>query len=157
MIKSLPPIGDLNRSDADTFAAAMAMLFEPVPVLCKQLLLKRPFESYAGLIEAAETLLLPSRSLDNSQLLTLQDKREILGAHPRIGQVGNLSALSQEEQTRVACSEETLATLGISCANQCVAAQLNQAYEDRHGFKVPFSSNGSMNAVCRVCQWTHAR
>jgi 2-oxo-4-hydroxy-4-carboxy--5-ureidoimidazoline (OHCU) decarboxylase len=56
--------------------------------------------------------------------LPLDEKREILGAHPAIGQRTGLSARSTAEQGADA-DPEVLAEL----------ARLNAAYEDRHGFR----------------------
>ena len=83
------------------------------------------FEGRTRFVErlAAETEpLVRARTLVHE--LPLDEKREILGAHPAIGQQAGLSARSAAEQG----SDDDPAVLDE-------LARLNAAYEERHGFR----------------------
>lgn len=100
-------------------AQALALLFEPSPplyaALVPQLAAALPqagVRSYAALVDAAIAAL---RSWDDAH------KAQFVGAHPRIGEVQHLSALSAREQAAQATPPAILARL----------AHLNACYEHR--------------------------
>jgi allantoinase len=120
----LPLIEALNALDPRAFGEALTPLFETAPPLANALHARRPFASYAQLIDEAEQLTLQ---------MPRADQAEVLNAHPRIGESpSNVSELSFREQGYAAESgiaadqlQHTYATL----------ARLNAEYEHRFGFK----------------------
>lgn len=104
---SLPPASQLN--DAASLSAATRILFEPslplethlIPALSSCSL---PFDSYSQLISACE------RQVNTWDSDT---QAHFIAAHPRIGEVSNLSALSQKEQASQATPPEVLEQLEV--------------------------------------------
>lgn len=123
---SLPSIEQLNNSSAEKFIESVNTLFETAPPLASRLLAARPFSSYLELIEYAHTVCLGDQ-------LTQEEKIEVMNAHPRIGAAKkDLSASSLKEQGYQSKQEK------ISVQDEQVNKQLsvlNQAYEDKYGFK----------------------
>ena len=86
----LTSIAELNGVGDDEFATALKPLFEAARPLAEALYAKRPFESYAALIERAEAI---ASTLPDAQQV------EVVNAHPRIGEhPARISAHSFKEQ-----------------------------------------------------------
>ena len=114
---SLPPIDELNRLSGTEFRAALRPLFEAADPLASALESGKPYASYAALLDRAEAVL--AELPDSEQI-------EVLNAHPRIG-ARQVSALSYREQG-YAREPDDPSVLGE-------LARLNQAYEQRFGFR----------------------
>jgi 2-oxo-4-hydroxy-4-carboxy--5-ureidoimidazoline (OHCU) decarboxylase len=102
-----------NASPSGPLASALATLFEPSPTLYTTLvpaLAAIKPASYHALVDAA-----------TSEILTWPHAQQaaFVGAHPRIGEVSGLSALSAQEQASRQTAPAVLARLG----------ELNAAYE----------------------------
>ena len=113
---TLQSIDAINVLPPDQFAEAIRPLFEAAPPLAGALYARRPFASYAELIDTAERL---------TTSMTFDDQVRVLSAHPRIGASPDvLSAASYREQG------------GTEPAQVYTdLAQLNEAYEQRFGFR----------------------
>lgn len=122
-MSSLPPLSALRDSPADVNEAleqALAVLFEPSSTLSNHLV-----PQLAAAVRSAD-------AHTYSQLVDLAQhamagwddalKAQFVGAHPRIGEVKGLSALSAREQAAAATPPEVLARL----------AHLNACYEHRY-------------------------
>jgi 2-oxo-4-hydroxy-4-carboxy--5-ureidoimidazoline (OHCU) decarboxylase len=112
----LQSIESLNSLPPNEFAEAVHLLFEAAPPLADALYAARPFASFPALIDTAETL---------AASMPFDDQVRVLFAHPRIGaDLDTLSAASYREQgnTEPAHVYSEL-------------AQLNDAYEQRFGFR----------------------
>jgi 2-oxo-4-hydroxy-4-carboxy-5-ureidoimidazoline decarboxylase len=122
------PIDELNQLPGREFQAALRPLFEAALPLAEALERRKPFASYAALLDEAERLL--------AQLPAAQQV-EVLAAHPRIGE-RPASALSLREQgyDREPDDPRVLAEL----------ASLNQAYELQFGFRFVVYVNGRSRA-----------
>ena len=96
-------------------------------------------ELFEGRTRFVERLALEEHPLDRARTLVRElpddEKREILAAHPAIGQRVGLSERSAAEQGDDA-DPEVLAEL----------ARLNAEYEDRHGFRFVVFVNGRPKA-----------
>ncbi|EJD48262.1 hypothetical protein AURDEDRAFT_183589 [Auricularia subglabra TFB-10046 SS5] len=115
-MSELPPIAKLT-SDADTLDEALSLLFEPSSVLHETLVpalssTGPAIESYDQLIDHALSTI---RSWDPAQ------QALFIAAHPRIGAVTNLSAMSAAEQAAAATPQDVLERLQA----------LNALYEQR--------------------------
>jgi 2-oxo-4-hydroxy-4-carboxy--5-ureidoimidazoline (OHCU) decarboxylase len=129
----LAPIERLNRLSGAEFRGALRPLFETADPLAKALEAAKPYPSYAALLDRAEAIL---AELPESQQV------EVLNAHPRIGS-RQVSELSYREQgsDREADDPEILREL----------AALNQAYEERFGFRfVVFVNHRLKSAIVPV-------
>ncbi|KAF8511845.1 Oxo-4-hydroxy-4-carboxy-5-ureidoimidazoline decarboxylase [Hysterangium stoloniferum] len=119
--EALPSLAEIAASSGapdSPLANALSVLFEPSPVLFTHLvpdLSSRNLapESYASLIDAATAAI---SAWDSTT------RAAFTAAHPRIGEVNNLSRLSQKEQASKATPPDVLVRL----------AQLNEAYEARY-------------------------
>ncbi|KAJ8494359.1 hypothetical protein ONZ51_g2406 [Trametes cubensis] len=121
----LPPLlealSDSSGKDDGPLARALALLFEPSPVLYRTLVPAvathiqnaPPVLSYYALIGVALEVI---ESWSDTQ------KAEFIAGHPRIGEVKGLSQLSAQEQAAKATPPEVLARL----------AHLNACYEHRY-------------------------
>lgn len=128
-IMSHPKLPSLSQivGNSDVFdernalTSALSTLFEPSPILLAKLVpelhpkLHQPSErptplTYNSLIDFAR---------DTISLWSIEDQASFVGAHPRIGEVSNLSALSASEQAARATPPEVLERLKV----------LNEAYE----------------------------
>ncbi len=90
------------------------------------------FEGDSGFVELLAATVDPlERARTLARELTAAEKRAVLDAHPAIGQSTGLSTRSAAEQGADA-DGETLAEL----------AELNAAYEQRHGFRFVVFVNG---------------
>jgi 2-oxo-4-hydroxy-4-carboxy--5-ureidoimidazoline (OHCU) decarboxylase len=123
----LPAIERLNGLQFDQFGVALRPLFEAAAPLASALYGERPFDSYARLIERAESLALHA--------LPRAEQIEVLNAHPAIGErPALLSALSFREQghdrqSGSSAEEREGEELSIRLA------ELNRAYEASFGFR----------------------
>eukprot|EP01136_Pigoraptor_vietnamica_P038120 Opistho-1_new@106982 len=133
---SLPDIAVANAGDRASFVAAITTLFEPAPPLADYLLSRRPFASYAAVIDAAEAFM---------HTASESERIEMLNAHPRIGKhKSKLSPLSLKEQGYGDSGPEQEAVLAE-------LAQLNRAYEDAYGFKfIVFVAGRPKSAIVPV-------
>jgi 2-oxo-4-hydroxy-4-carboxy--5-ureidoimidazoline (OHCU) decarboxylase len=120
-LPELPPIERLNAFQPDQFGVALRPLFEAAAPLASALYGERPFDSYASLIDRAESLALTA--------LPRAEQIEVLNAHPAIGErPARLSALSLREQSYEPQS-------GTRAEDVKRLAELNRAYEARFGFR----------------------
>ncbi|VDC06516.1 unnamed protein product [Peniophora sp. CBMAI 1063] len=120
---SLPSLPSLatssDASPSGPLASALATLFEPSPVLYSDLvpalLNSSPdiYTSYGTLVDAA---------VASIKQWPREKQAAFIGAHPRIGEVSGLSALSAAEQASKQTPPEVLERL----------AKLNALYEDRY-------------------------
>ncbi|KZV64659.1 hypothetical protein PENSPDRAFT_745312 [Peniophora sp. CONT] len=121
---SLPSLPSLatssNASPSGPLASALATLFEASPVLYSDLvlaLLQSPsndiYTSYGTLVDAAITVI---------KQWPREKQAAFVGAHPRIGEVSGLSALSAAEQASKQTPPEVLERL----------AKLNGLYEVKY-------------------------
>jgi len=126
------PIGSLDQLSRDEFAESIRPLFEAAAPLATALYARRPFASYAGLIDAAESL---------ARSMTFDDQAAVLAAHPRIGaNATSLSTLSAREQG----SDDS------PWVYQQLT-ELNDAYEARFGFRfVVFVNKRPKSAIVEV-------
>ncbi|KAI9484894.1 Oxo-4-hydroxy-4-carboxy-5-ureidoimidazoline decarboxylase [Zychaea mexicana] len=121
----LPSIQQLNSESAQVFIETVNTLFETAPPLADRLLAARPYESYAKLIDFAESICLGPE-------LNEQEKLDIINAHPRIGaSKANLSAMSLREQ---GYTDRQAAVSNEDEQVNAELARLNQEYEDKYGF-----------------------
>lgn len=139
----LPPIAELNDLPEDRFAEAIRPLFEAAPPLAVGLAARRPFESYEALLEAAEQVIAG---------LAERQRVDVINAHPRIGEraeaVRRSSALSYREQGYDA--EAGLDPAEVARVYRELA-ELNAAYEARHGFRfVVFVNRRPKSAILEV-------
>ncbi|KAK5667742.1 hypothetical protein QVD99_005587 [Batrachochytrium dendrobatidis] len=89
-IQSLPSIDLLNASSRNQFFSIISVLFEAAPPLANALWASRPYSSYATILSTAADI------INN---LSLEDRKAVVNAHPRIGaNKATLSALSYQEQ-----------------------------------------------------------
>ncbi|KAH9888847.1 OHCU decarboxylase-domain-containing protein [Cubamyces lactineus] len=121
----LPPLlealSDSSGKEDGPLARALALLFEPSPVLYRTLVpavathiqSTPPVLSYYALIDV---------SLEVISSWSDAQKAEFIAGHPRIGEVKGLSQLSAQEQAAKATPPEVLARL----------AHLNACYEHRY-------------------------
>lgn len=120
---SLPSLPSLSTSSdaspSGPLASALATLFEASPVLYSDLvpslidLSPEIYTSYGTLVEAAVTSI---------KQLPREKQAAFVGAHPRIGEVSGLSALSAAEQASKQTPPEVLEHL----------AKLNELYEAKY-------------------------
>ena len=131
----LPPVESLNMCGVQDFAEGIRPLFEAAPPLAKALYARRPFASYAQLIDTAESV---------AMTMSFTDQVAVLGAHPRIGaNAATVSAASYREQ-----GYATEQGLNPSEMERVYAdlAQLNDVYEQRFGFRFVVFVNGRPKA-----------
>ncbi|KAI0820834.1 OHCU decarboxylase-domain-containing protein [Trametes gibbosa] len=122
---ALPPlleaVSDTSGKQDGPLARALALLFEPSPILYTTLVPalaahiehSPPALSYHALVDAALTVL---RTWPDDQ------RAHFIAAHPRIGEVNGLSHLSAQEQMAKATPPAVLARLG----------HLNACYERKY-------------------------
>jgi OHCU decarboxylase len=130
----LRPIAELNQLAPGEFADALRPLFEAAGPLANALHAKRPFASYAELLECAESV---------AGRLTTAEQVEVVSAHPRIGESPDAvrvhSALSYREQGYA--NEAALPSDALERVYAALA-ELNRAYEERFGFRFVVFVNG---------------
>ena len=131
----MQPIAALNAADPEDFSERIRPLFEVAPPLSAALYARRPFASYAQLIDTAERL---------AESMPFVDQVTVLAAHPRIGANAELvSAASYTEQGYAA-------EAGMSHAEvdrvYTELAHLNELYEQRFGFRFVVFVNGRPKA-----------
>jgi OHCU decarboxylase len=123
----LRPIAEVNQLSPTELGCALRPLFEAAGPLALALYAKRPFASYADLLDRAESLV---------DELSARAKIEVLSAHPRIGEraatVKELSALSYHEQGYA--GEAALPQEDVQLVYAALE-KLNRAYEERFGFR----------------------
>ncbi|PRP88485.1 hypothetical protein PROFUN_03202 [Planoprotostelium fungivorum] len=135
----LPPIDVLNSSSPSEFLHAVNILFETAPPLSKSLLSSRPFSSYKDIICKAEETI---KTLDD------KDRLEVINAHPRIGEAGKLSTMSQSEQHG---EKEKSMTRDRLDAVDAELQDLNRCYEEQYGFRfVIFKGEKSKEEVIPI-------
>ncbi|HET6318014.1 MAG TPA: 2-oxo-4-hydroxy-4-carboxy-5-ureidoimidazoline decarboxylase [Chloroflexota bacterium] len=136
---ALAPIESLNAMPCHEFVAALQPLFESAGPLGGALCARRPFRSYADLLDAAETVV---RELSHHEQI------ELINAHPRIGAAPNtVSALSYREQ---GYAEENAAEMASTYQQ---LHQLNEEYEARFGFRfVVFVNKRPRSEIVDVLQ-----
>jgi len=121
---ALPPVEALNALDEDAFLAALTLLFEGRTPLGHGLFARRPFASYEALIDAAGEV---------CGALTLEEVRQVIDAHPRIGvpreALARVSVRSFEEQGYAAPPS------AVETRTRQELAALNERYERRFGFR----------------------
>src|SRR6266516_3068571 len=89
---TIPHVSLLNSLTYSEFIASINTLFEPAPPLAQRLYAKRPFSSYDDLINIAESIVFGNE-------LSIEEKKEIVNAHPRLGEKKEkLSTFSLREQ-----------------------------------------------------------
>jgi 2-oxo-4-hydroxy-4-carboxy--5-ureidoimidazoline (OHCU) decarboxylase len=114
----LPEAKVLNALSADSFAHALAPLFEGAPRFLHRLAGARPFDSDSALFDGAR---------EAAAVAPEDELIELLDAHPRIGaDAAGMSDLSRGEQEDGTGSGDALAQ---------ELADLNAAYEQRFGFR----------------------
>ena len=112
---------ELNGLDADGFIDAVGPLFEGAPAFLRRLAGARPFDTEAELFAAARAI---------AREMPEREQVELLDAHPRIGaDAAAVSDLSRREQgyDEPAAGDETWVAEELQA--------LNEAYEDRFGFR----------------------
>ncbi|CCL99666.1 uncharacterized protein FIBRA_01687 [Fibroporia radiculosa] len=136
-MSALPAIHDALASD-ELLANALAVLFEPSPVLFSHLVpglvayipsSPQPIRTYSALIDASL-----------ATIATWPDdlRARFVAGHPRIGEVSGLSRLSANEQAAAATPPDVLARL----------AHLNACYERRYpGLRYITFVNGRTRAA----------
>ncbi|KAF8478250.1 Oxo-4-hydroxy-4-carboxy-5-ureidoimidazoline decarboxylase [Gautieria morchelliformis] len=136
---TIPSFSDVLSSPGtleSPLARALSTLFEPSAVLLEKLVPELASQSlsittYSSLIDLAVTTI---SSWDT------HTRAAFIAAHPRIGEVGNLSHLSRQEQAAKATPPDVLARL----------AQLNAMYERRYpGLRYITFVNGRSRAEIR--------
>lgn len=119
---ALPPIDELDRLEADAFAAAVAPLFEGAPRFLERLAAARPFGSDEAMLAAAREI---------ARAAPEEEQVELLDAHPRIGaDPASVSELSHAEQGY----GEGEAPPSAHWVDEELTI-LNEAYEARYGFR----------------------
>lgn len=142
-MSALAPFDDVVTSKPETdsaLAKALAVLFEPTPVLYSDLV-----PGVAARISSATS---PPRSYSDLVALALEVvstwdthlKASFIAGHPRIGEVKSLSHLSAQEQAARATPPEVLERL----------AHLNACYEHRYpGLRYITFVNGRTRAAIK--------
>lgn len=125
-MSSFPSINELNKLDDKEAVSHIRKLFETSSVLENFVLSLRPWKSYEDIIDQS-TAFIASLVKDK-----MNDCLDILNAHPKIGaKKETLSEHSKKEQGADG-DPETLKKL----------ADMNEAYEKRHGFRFVVFVNG---------------
>jgi len=120
-VTGIPPIDELNALDPDSFAAAIAPLFEGAPRFAARLADERPLASEDALFEVARST---AREMPDDEQI------ELLDAHPRIGADPSIvSDLSRHEQGYEGDGAADESWVGDELR------ALNEAYELRFGFR----------------------
>ncbi len=123
----LPSIHDLNILDKHAFVESIHVLFEAAPPLADKLYDARPYHSYIHLIDYANECI---------QGMNRNDLIQVINAHPRIGAAKEtLSALLYMEQGYTAQQQQQQHI-------QDRLKELNDAYEEKYGFKFVVFVNG---------------
>jgi len=125
----LPPMDVLDTISPGIFAATMAPLFEGAPRFLGRLAVARPFGSLEHLFERAREI---------AHAMPIAEQLELIDAHPRLGAPpGEVSAMSYVEQGYDQDAAEAAAREAIVERGRVAAEldRLNQAYEDRFGFR----------------------
>ncbi|TFY58200.1 hypothetical protein EVG20_g8244, partial [Dentipellis fragilis] len=121
---ALPTLQEIANSDDLTstgpLAGTLSTLFEPSPVLFSHLV-----PQLHGTLDRTSPLTYQTLISDAVRTISTWDQdlqASFIGAHPRIGEINGLSALSAAEQAARATPPEVLERLGV----------LNAAYEARY-------------------------
>ena len=120
------PLPALDELDEAACASALAPLFEGAPRFLARLAAARPFGDEATLFEQAREI---------AHAMPEADQVELIDAHPRLGAPpGSVSSLSFREQgyDQEAADEAAEAE---RARVQAELERLNDAYEDRFGFR----------------------
>ena len=122
-------VASLDALPEDAFVAAAAPWFEGAPRFLRRLAAARPFGDEETLFGRAEVIALA---------MPEAEQLELIDAHPRLGAPpASVSALSHREQGYDRETTEAIAEL----------ARLNEAYEDRFGFRYCVFVNGRSRAA----------
>jgi 2-oxo-4-hydroxy-4-carboxy-5-ureidoimidazoline decarboxylase len=120
---------DLDELPADEFVAVVAPLFESAPRFLARLAAARPFGSEAAMFDAAERIALA---------MPEAEQVELIDAHPRLGAPpASVSAMSHREQGYDRETTDAIDAL----------SRLNEAYEERFGFRYCVFVNGRPRAA----------
>jgi 2-oxo-4-hydroxy-4-carboxy--5-ureidoimidazoline (OHCU) decarboxylase len=132
-VVTIPSIEQLNELPKEEFFKTVNTLFETAPPLANGLVKHIPFKSYEQLIDTSEKLI---------NEMSLDEKIQVINAHPRIGTNPaneKLSAFSYKEQgldkEREQEKEKIEKTYGE-------LRELNEKYENKFGFKFVVFVNG---------------
>jgi 2-oxo-4-hydroxy-4-carboxy-5-ureidoimidazoline decarboxylase len=120
------PLPGLDQLDDAACASALAPLFEGAPRFLAKLAGARPFGDEATLFERAREI---------AHAMPEAEQVELIDAHPRLGApAGSVSALSFREQGYDREAADAAAEAERARV-QAELERLNQAYEDRFGFR----------------------
>jgi len=120
------PLPGLDDLDDVACAAALAPLFEGAPQFLARLAAKRPFGDEDVLFSQARAI---------AHLMPEPEQLELIDAHPRLGAPpGSVSALSFREQGYDVEAADAAAEAERARV-EAALARLNEAYEDRFGFR----------------------
>lgn len=126
-------IEELNRGDEATFVDVLGGVYEASPWVCERAWSERPFASLGELQEAMERAV---------QTASREKKRELLRAHPDLGEKTEMTEESREEQASAGLDQLT--------PDQYEAFQrLNDEYRDRFGFPFIMAVRGESPNVIR--------
>jgi 2-oxo-4-hydroxy-4-carboxy--5-ureidoimidazoline (OHCU) decarboxylase len=135
----LPTLDELNRLGGDGFRDAVRPLFEGAARFTDRLERARPFASYEDLLEKA---------LDIALRMPEAEQLELIDSHPRIGAApSTVSGLSHREQGY------DRAPPGVDAELQAALEALNEAYEERFGFRfVIFVAGRPRSAIVPIIE-----
>jgi len=123
----LLPIDELNHLPREQFGPALAPLFEAARSIGEALYAARPYRSYRALLERAAEVV---------RTLSPEQQVEVINAHPRIGAppeaLRRASLISYREQ---GYDRDATVDRDAGESVQRQLAELNRAYEARHGFR----------------------
>jgi 2-oxo-4-hydroxy-4-carboxy--5-ureidoimidazoline (OHCU) decarboxylase len=124
VIRTLPPVAELDRLAEDAFIDAVAPLFESAPRFLRRLAAARPFGTPEAMFARAREI---ARAMPEEEQLELVDAHPRLGAPP--GQVSRLSFGEQGYNSAQDASGREAEELGRELD------ALNAAYEATFGFR----------------------
>jgi 2-oxo-4-hydroxy-4-carboxy--5-ureidoimidazoline (OHCU) decarboxylase len=120
------PAADIDRLSDEDFRVLVAPLFETAPGFLQRLVAARPFGSLEGMFERAREI---------AHAMPEQEQVELIDAHPRLGAPpGSVSAMSFGEQGYDREEADARADAERARVDRELA-QLNEAYEERFGFR----------------------
>ncbi|KAL5531504.1 hypothetical protein ACEPAG_4381 [Sanghuangporus baumii] len=141
MPTQLPPFPSIRRSATDSnsetaykqLSYVLSLVFEPSPTLSKKIV-PTLFEHIRNASDERELpwnyAILIDTAIDLVSSLPDDEKASFIGAHPRIGEVTGLSAMSAAEQGQSAATSSGITPTPPDVLRRL--AQLNAAYEARY-------------------------